>query len=72
MSTTHFGFRTVEEAEKASHVKGVFDSVAAKYDVMNNLMSVGLHRLWKTFTIAMPSTPLQIPTIPMFFIFLPS
>ncbi|HSO45316.1 MAG TPA: class I SAM-dependent methyltransferase, partial [Rhodoferax sp.] len=46
MSTTHFGFRTVEEAEKANHVKGVFDSVAPKYDVMNDLMSMGLHRLW--------------------------
>ena len=47
MSTTHFGFRTVEEAEKASHVKGVFDSVAPKYDVMNDLMSGGVHRIWK-------------------------
>ncbi|PKO60356.1 MAG: hypothetical protein CVU24_13305, partial [Betaproteobacteria bacterium HGW-Betaproteobacteria-18] len=51
MSTTHFGFRTVEEAEKASHVKGVFDSVAAKYDVMNDLMSMGLHRIWKAYTV---------------------
>ncbi|MCM2297553.1 bifunctional demethylmenaquinone methyltransferase/2-methoxy-6-polyprenyl-1,4-benzoquinol methylase UbiE [Rhodoferax sp.] len=51
MSTTHFGFRTVEEAEKASHVKGVFDSVASKYDVMNDLMSMGLHRIWKAYTV---------------------
>jgi demethylmenaquinone methyltransferase/2-methoxy-6-polyprenyl-1,4-benzoquinol methylase len=51
MSTTHFGFRTVEEAEKASHVKGVFDSVAPKYDVMNDLMSMGLHRIWKAYTV---------------------
>ncbi len=51
MSTTHFGFRTVDEAEKAGHVKGVFDSVAPKYDVMNDLMSMGLHRIWKAYTV---------------------
>jgi len=51
-NTTHFGFQTVEEREKASRVRGVFDSVASRYDVMNDLMSGGLHRLWKTFTIA--------------------
>lgn len=51
MSTTHFGFRTVDEGEKARHVKGVFDSVASKYDVMNDLMSMGLHRLWKAYTV---------------------
>jgi demethylmenaquinone methyltransferase / 2-methoxy-6-polyprenyl-1,4-benzoquinol methylase len=50
--TTHFGFRTVAEGEKAAHVRGVFDSVADSYNVMNDLMSGGLHRLWKTFTIA--------------------
>ncbi|GAB4212838.1 MAG: bifunctional demethylmenaquinone methyltransferase/2-methoxy-6-polyprenyl-1,4-benzoquinol methylase UbiE [Rhodoferax sp.] len=50
MSTTHFGFKTVDEAEKARHVKGVFDSVAPKYDLMNDLMSLGLHRVWKTYT----------------------
>lgn len=44
---THFGFRTVEEDEKASLVRGVFDSVASRYDLMNDLMSGGLHRLWK-------------------------
>ena len=47
--TTHFGFETVTEEEKARRVAGVFDSVAGKYDVMNDLMSVGLHRLWKRF-----------------------
>jgi demethylmenaquinone methyltransferase/2-methoxy-6-polyprenyl-1,4-benzoquinol methylase len=51
MADTHFGYETVEESEKASRVEGVFSSVAAKYDVMNDLMSLGLHRLWKAFTI---------------------
>lgn len=46
-TTTHFGFKTVAEDEKASLVRGVFDSVASRYDVMNDLMSAGLHRLWK-------------------------
>ena len=45
--STHFGFRTVGEDEKESLVRGVFDSVASRYDVMNDLMSAGLHRLWK-------------------------
>jgi len=49
--TTHFGFNTVAEAEKAQKVGEVFHSVAAKYDVMNDVMSAGLHRLWKAFTI---------------------
>ncbi|MCS6763412.1 MAG: bifunctional demethylmenaquinone methyltransferase/2-methoxy-6-polyprenyl-1,4-benzoquinol methylase UbiE [Candidatus Protistobacter heckmanni] len=52
MSKTHFGFTQVEESEKARKVAGVFGSVAAKYDVMNDLMSAGLHRVWKAFTIA--------------------
>ena len=52
MSDTHFGFQTVEEQEKAQRVRGVFDSVASKYDVMNDLMSMGLHRVWKAYTIA--------------------
>jgi len=52
MSETHFGFEKVEEKEKAGKVAGVFHSVASNYDVMNDLMSAGLHRLWKTFTIA--------------------
>jgi len=51
MSSTHFGFKTVDENEKAKHVRGVFDSVASKYDVMNDLMSAGLHRLWKRYTV---------------------
>lgn len=52
MSDTHFGFQTVDESQKASRVRGVFDSVAGKYDIMNDLMSMGLHRLWKAYTIA--------------------
>jgi demethylmenaquinone methyltransferase / 2-methoxy-6-polyprenyl-1,4-benzoquinol methylase len=51
MASTHFGFETVDEQEKARHVRGVFDSVASKYDVMNDLMSAGLHRAWKKYTI---------------------
>lgn len=50
-TTTHFGFQTVREAEKAARVADVFHSVAAKYDIMNDLMSAGLHRIWKSFTI---------------------
>ena len=49
--TTHFGFQKVAEAEKAKKVAGVFSSVASSYDVMNDLMSFGLHRLWKAFTV---------------------
>jgi demethylmenaquinone methyltransferase/2-methoxy-6-polyprenyl-1,4-benzoquinol methylase len=49
--TTHFGFETVEETEKAKRVAGVFNSVADNYDIMNDLMSVGLHRLWKRFAV---------------------
>ena len=45
--TTHFGFQTVPEAEKAGRVRGVFNSVASKYDVMNDVMSMGIHRVWK-------------------------
>ncbi len=52
MASTHFGFKTVDEQEKARHVKSVFDSVAPNYDIMNDLMSGGLHRLWKRYTIA--------------------
>lgn len=48
---THFGYSTVREDEKAGRVAEVFHSVAAKYDLMNDLMSGGLHRLWKKFTI---------------------
>jgi demethylmenaquinone methyltransferase/2-methoxy-6-polyprenyl-1,4-benzoquinol methylase len=49
--TTHFGFQTVDETEKAKKVAGVFTSVASKYDIMNDLMSVGLHRIWKRFAV---------------------
>jgi demethylmenaquinone methyltransferase/2-methoxy-6-polyprenyl-1,4-benzoquinol methylase len=51
MTTTHFGFQSVEETDKAKHVRGVFDSVAPKYDLMNDLMSMGLHRAWKAYTV---------------------
>jgi len=52
MSQTHFGYETVDEQQKAGRVRGVFDSVASKYDVMNDLMSFGLHRAWKAYTVA--------------------
>ena len=51
MAKTHFGFKQVDETEKASQVAGVFHSVASKYDLMNDFMSFGLHRIWKAFTI---------------------
>ncbi len=51
MTQTHFGFENVDEQEKARRVRGVFSSVAGKYDLMNDLMSAGLHRLWKRFAI---------------------
>ena len=51
MKSTHFGFETVPEQAKAQRVRGVFDSVAPKYDVMNDLMSMGLHRVWKAYTV---------------------
>ncbi len=50
-TTTHFGFKTVEESEKASLVRGVFNSVADRYDIMNDVMSAGVHRLWKNSLI---------------------
>lgn len=49
--STHFGYKTVPVEEKVDHVKNVFDSVATRYDIMNDLMSAGLHRLWKRQTI---------------------
>ncbi|MDT9001319.1 bifunctional demethylmenaquinone methyltransferase/2-methoxy-6-polyprenyl-1,4-benzoquinol methylase UbiE [Paucibacter sp. APW11] len=52
MSSTHFGFQTVDEREKAQRVRGVFDSVASRYDIMNDLMSMGMHRAWKAYTVA--------------------
>lgn len=51
MTTTHFGYETVDEDAKASRVRGVFDSVAPRYDLMNDLMSMGLHRAWKAYTL---------------------
>ena len=53
MSQTDFGYRHIDAAEKAGRVDGVFSSVAARYDLMNDLMSGGMHRLWKTFTVAL-------------------
>ena len=50
-NTTHFGYQTVETDDKAALVREVFDSVASRYDIMNALMSAGLHRLWKRYTI---------------------
>jgi demethylmenaquinone methyltransferase/2-methoxy-6-polyprenyl-1,4-benzoquinol methylase len=52
MSQTHFGYQSVDETDKASRVRGVFDSVAGRYDLMNDLMSMGLHRAWKAYTVA--------------------
>jgi demethylmenaquinone methyltransferase / 2-methoxy-6-polyprenyl-1,4-benzoquinol methylase len=51
MTQTHFGYQTVDETEKSRRVRGVFDSVASRYDVMNDLMSMGLHRVWKAYTV---------------------
>ncbi|WP_332775100.1 bifunctional demethylmenaquinone methyltransferase/2-methoxy-6-polyprenyl-1,4-benzoquinol methylase UbiE [Polaromonas sp.] len=51
MTSTHFGFESVDEQDKARRVRGVFDSVAPKYDVMNDLMSLGMHRAWKAYTV---------------------
>lgn len=51
--TTHFGYQTVPEEEKAGRVREVFDSVASRYDLMNDLMSLGVHRLWKRQTVAL-------------------
>ena len=53
MSQTDFGYRDVDAAEKAGRVAGVFSSVAGRYDLMNDLMSGGLHRLWKAFTVTL-------------------
>jgi demethylmenaquinone methyltransferase / 2-methoxy-6-polyprenyl-1,4-benzoquinol methylase len=51
--TTHFGYREVSEEEKAAHVGRVFSSVATRYDRMNDMMSLGMHRLWKRFAVSM-------------------
>ena len=53
MTDTHFGFERVPEGEKAGRVEEVFDRVAQRYDLMNDLMSFGLHRLWKAFTVTL-------------------
>ena len=52
MAQTHFGYQSVEEAEKARHVRGVFDSVASRYDIMNDVLSMGMHRVWKAYTVS--------------------
>jgi len=52
MAQTHFGYQTVDEDEKAGRVRGVFDSVATNYDLMNDVLSLGLHRAWKAYTVA--------------------
>ena len=51
MTQTHFGFKKVNEEDKARRVRGVFDSVASKYDIMNDLMSMGMHRAWKAYAV---------------------
>ena len=51
MSQTHFGYQSVDENDKAARVRGVFDSVAQNYDVMNDVLSAGMHRLWKRYTV---------------------
>jgi len=52
MAQTHFGYESVDEVEKAQRVRGVFDSVARNYDLMNDLLSFGMHRAWKAYTVA--------------------
>jgi demethylmenaquinone methyltransferase/2-methoxy-6-polyprenyl-1,4-benzoquinol methylase len=52
MGQTHFGFQDVDEADKARRVRGVFDSVASRYDLMNDVLSFGMHRLWKGYAVA--------------------
>ncbi len=56
-TTTDFGFETVDTSDKEKRVAGVFDSVASKYDLMNDLMSAGLHRGWKHFAVALAHLP---------------
>ena len=52
MAQTHFGYEEVDERDKARRVRGVFDSVAPRYDLMNDVLSFGLHRLWKGYAVA--------------------
>ena len=51
MAQTHFGYQTVDDADKARRVRGVFDSVASRYDIMNDVLSMGLHRAWKAYAV---------------------
>ena len=53
MAQTHFGFQSVDDADKARRVRGVFDSVASRYDIMNDVLSMGLHRAWKAYAVAL-------------------
>ena len=53
MAQTHFGYQTVDDADKAQRVRGVFDAVAPKYDLMNDVLSMGLHRAWKAYAVAL-------------------
>jgi len=52
MAQTHFGYESVDESDKSRRVRGVFDSVARRYDLMNDLLSFGMHRSWKAYTVA--------------------
>ena len=52
MAQTHFGYENVDDADKARRVRGVFDSVASRYDIMNDVLSMGLHRAWKAYAVA--------------------
>jgi demethylmenaquinone methyltransferase / 2-methoxy-6-polyprenyl-1,4-benzoquinol methylase len=52
MTRTHFGYQQIDESDKSRRVRAVFDSVAGKYDLMNDLMSLGLHRVWKAYALA--------------------
>jgi demethylmenaquinone methyltransferase/2-methoxy-6-polyprenyl-1,4-benzoquinol methylase len=63
MTETHFGFQQVGEGEKAGKVREVFRSVAPSYDVMNDLMSGGLHRVWKKFTLDLANVAVGIVRI---------
>jgi demethylmenaquinone methyltransferase/2-methoxy-6-polyprenyl-1,4-benzoquinol methylase len=63
MSKTHFGFQEVEESEKSARVRSVFDSVASNYDLMNDLMSGGLHRLWKRYTVMVADVSLGMKVL---------
>jgi len=58
VTQTHFGFKTVDVAQKAQRVRGVFDAVASKYDLMNDLMSLGAHRAWKAYAVAVANVQL--------------